>query len=205
MTVKPFKQETALVRIIDLLPADSGLAEQAAVALVEGFREIAPSAWQTLEAAREEVAECLEEGRLCRAAVDDDGRLLGWIGGRYSYARVWELHPLVVLPSQQGRGIGRALVLDLEKLVAERGGLTLMLGTDDETGSTSLGGLDLYPDVWRHIGAIRNLRRHPFEFYQKLGYVVIGLVPDANGWGRPDILMAKRVGRPQAGDFPPGG
>jgi aminoglycoside 6'-N-acetyltransferase I len=53
--------------------------------------------------------------------------------------------------------------------------------------------VDVYPDVWRYIAEIRNLNRHPFTFYQKLGYVVCGIVPDANGPGKPDILMAKRV------------
>jgi aminoglycoside 6'-N-acetyltransferase I len=33
------------------------------------------------------------------------------------------------------------------------------------------------------------------EFYRKLGFVIVGVVPDANGPGKPDILMAKRVGR----------
>jgi len=42
---------------------------------------------------------------------------------------------------------------------------------------------------------IRNLGRHPYEFYQKLGYVIVGVIPDANGLGKPDILMAKSVAR----------
>gem|GEM_PF-3806500 len=33
--------------------------------------------------------------------------VLGWIGGYVSCARGWELHPRVVHPRVQGRGIGR--------------------------------------------------------------------------------------------------
>jgi aminoglycoside 6'-N-acetyltransferase I len=106
---------------------------------------------------------------------------------------VWELHPLVVRQAAQGGGVGRALVEDLVAQVRERGGLTLTLGSDDEDDMTSLSGVDLYPDVWRHIATIRNLRRHPYEFYQRCGFSIIGLVPDANGPGKPDILMARRV------------
>ena len=64
---------------------------------------------------------------------------------------------------------------------------------DDESGLTTLSGIALYPDPWAHIAAIRNLRGHPFGFYQKCGFAVVGVVPDANGLGQPDILMAKRV------------
>ncbi len=74
----------------------------------------------------------------------------------------------------------------------ERGGITLQLGSDDESGMTSLYGADLYPDVLGHLANIRNLRGHPYEFYQKLGFSIVGVMPDANGPGKPDIFMAKR-------------
>jgi aminoglycoside 6'-N-acetyltransferase I len=181
------------MQISNLQPNDTVAIEQAAHALLAGFRDHAPDAWPDLAAARTEVQEALGPGKVCRIAQDDDRTVLGWVGGRHSYARVWELHPLVVHPSAQRRGIGRALVADLEVQVRQRGGLTVLLGSDDETDMTTLSRVDLYPDVWPHIRSIRNLRGHPFEFYQKCGYVLVSVVPDANGRGKPDILMAKRV------------
>jgi len=179
---------------ISTLQADDVVViEQAAEALVAGFRDHWPDAWPSLTSARAEVQQALEPGRICRVARDDDGSVLGWIAGRFSYARVWELHPLVVFPGVQRRGIGRALVADFEAQVRRRGGLTVLLGSDDEDNMTSLSGVDLYPNVCSHISHIRNLRSHPYEFYQKCGFVIVGVVPDANGLGKPDILLAKRV------------
>jgi aminoglycoside 6'-N-acetyltransferase I len=41
---------------------------------------------------------------------------------------------------------------------------------------------------------IKNLRDHPFEFYLRVGFQIAGVLPDANGRGKPDIFLAKRVG-----------
>ena len=127
-------------------------------------------------------------------AFDDNGTVLGWIGGISEYrGNVWELHPLAVRPDYQVKGIGSALVTDLEERVKERGGFTIRVGTDDEDNMTTLGGIDLYPNVFEHIARIRNIKGHPYEFYQKLGFVIVGVILDANGLGKPDIIMAKRV------------
>lgn len=182
------------MRIIPLTAADTAAVQQAAVLLVVAFREHWPDSWPELPGALEEVHECLEAGNICLASVDGDSRLLGWIGARPAYGVTgWELHPLVVDPARQGEGIGRALVTALEAEVQARGGVTLFLGSDDEDGMTSLAGVDLYPDVTGHIRSIHNLKRHPYEFYQKMGYTIVGVIPDANGPGKPDILMAKRI------------
>lgn len=181
--------------IIDLPAGNRELIHQAASLLVEGFKAHWPHAWPDLDAGLEEVRACLAPGRINRAAVDEDGTLLGWVGASREYAgHAWELHPLVVHPDHQGQGIGRALVTDLETRVRDQGGITIYLGTDDEDTMTSLGNLDLYPDVPGHIKRIQNLRGHPYGFYQRLGYVIVGVIPDANGPGKPDIIMAKRVG-----------
>jgi aminoglycoside 6'-N-acetyltransferase I len=186
-------ERAPLFSILDLDAGDEEAIRQAANLLVEGFRDDWPEAWPTEEEALQEVREALGEGRICRVALGEDGTVLGWIGGIPSYeGKVWELHPLVVRPDLRRRGIGRALVTDLEARVAERGALTLWLGTDDETGMTTLSGVDLYPDVLGHLANIENLRGHPYEFYLKLGFSIIGAMPDANGWGKPDIYMAKR-------------
>ena len=184
------------MNIISPTPENEHLIRQAAQLLVDAFREHWPDAWPTFEEGMKEVHEMLEAEHICRFAMDDTENLLGMIGGIPQYdGRVWELHPLAVQPNLQGKGIGRALVEDLEEQVRLRSGLTITLGTDDEDNMTSLSNIDLYESLWDKIRDIRNLKNHPFEFYQKMGYVITGVVIDANGIGKPDILMSKRVGK----------
>lgn len=183
------------MRIVDLHADNQEAIQQVAALLVAGFQEHWPDAWPDMASALAEVQESFGAGRLSRVAIDERGVVLGWIGGIEQYnGHVWELHPLVVHPERRREGIGRALVTDLEEQVRQRGGLTLWLGTDDEDDMTTLAGRDLYPNVLEHLATIRNLRGHPYEFYQKLGFVIVGAMPDANGLGKPDIFMAKRVG-----------
>lgn len=40
---------------------------------------------------------------------------------------------------------------------------------------------------------MRNFKRHPYEFYQKCGFALVGVLPDANGPGRPDVFLARRI------------
>ncbi len=143
------------MQISDLDPNNEQLIQQAAALLVEGFREHWPDAWPDQGSALAEVREALApESALPRGARRPGHDCLGWIGGYATYAKVWELHPLVVRPDTQGQGVGRALVADLDARVGERGGLTIMLGSDDEDDMTSLSGVELYPDVWTHIARI---------------------------------------------------
>lgn len=179
------------MQILDLAGQSELLLDRAAALLVEAFDQ--PHGWPTMERAREEVAHVLQEG-FARGMVEE-ATLLGWVGGLPEYhGKVWELHPLVVRRSRRKRGIGRALVEAFEAEARHRGGLTATLGTDDDSGMTSLADADLYADIPRHISELRDLgRNHPFLFYRKLGYVVTGVMPDANGAGKPDIYMSKRL------------
>ena len=184
------------MRIVDLTATDTAVIEQDASLLVDGFADTGSTSWRTRAEALDAVHESLGANRVSRVALDAGGTVAGWIGGLPAYdGHVWELHPLVVRRDCRGQGIGRALVADFEARVRERGGATIYLGADDENGRTSIGGRDLYPDPLRAAANVVSTAQHPLEFYRKMGFVVVGVLPDANGFGKPDIFMAKRLGR----------
>lgn len=101
----------------------------------------------------------------------------------WQYEYVWEIHPLVTKKEVRGTGIGTILVKSLENEVSKLGGVTVWLGSDDEDHSTTLSGIDIYEDLYENIKNIKNIKNHPYEFYKKLGYTIVGVMPDANGYG----------------------
>ena len=146
-----------------------------------------------MESARLEVARFIgNQERLALAAVEN-GRVLGWIGAIRHSCYAWELHPLVVDPAHQRRGCGMLLVTALEDVARCAQIRTIWLGSDDDFGGTNLFGVDLFPDVVGQLQRLACVGVHPYEFYRRLGYVLIGVLPDVNGPGRHDILMAKRI------------
>lgn len=175
--------------IVDLRPSHLEWIAQAARIL----HQTLPQGWTTVESALAEVWTSFGPDRISRVAVDERGDVVGWIGAIRRYSHAWELHPLAVRPDRQREGIGSALVQDLERLLRERGCLTLFVGSDDETGETSVANTDLFPDVLEHARRLTVTGSHPVDFYRTLGFVVIGVLPDANGPGKPDIWLAKRI------------
>ena len=147
--------------------------------------------------ATQETRRMMSSNRIALAAIadiDDQLHVVGIIGAIPQYGVTgWELHPLAVSRQHQRHGIGRLLVETLEVEVAARGCVTLYLGSDDEDGTTSLYGTDLYDDTFNKIMNIENIDYHPYEFYEKMGYKIVGVIPDANGIGKPDIWMAKHI------------
>lgn len=186
-------------KITRLEAGDADTVRRTAELLFETFGERAPE-WPDVQTIVRDLQDSTSRGeaeRINLVARADDGAILGFIGGvNEGNLYLWELDPLAVREDRRRQGIGEALVAELERLISERGALTLFLGTDDWNNLTSLGGIDLFPDVLGHLAQIRSLTDHPYLFYQKQGFVIVGTVPDANGWGKPDILLAKRVGQP---------
>lgn len=184
------------MRIVDVHTEDLDLINQVANLLVEGFRDTGSTSWLDSESGLREVRESLQDDRISLAALDDNRALLGWVSGIRKYdGHTWELHGLVVRSEFRGRGIGRTLVQALENRISELGGTTVYLGTDDENYRTTVSGIDLYPNVLEKLVDIENPGNHPYEFYQKVGFTIVGIIPDANGLGKPDIFMAKRIKR----------
>lgn len=157
----------------------------------ELLRQAFPNSYS--DCAHEEILKCLDEERVALGAIDN-GKLVGFVGAIPQYGfTAWELHPLVVSESSRFQGIGTKLCNQLEIILKEKGCLTIYLGSDDETGSTTLSNTNLFEDTFEKIKNIKNIKGHPYEFYQKVGYQIVGVIPNANGIGKPDIWLAKSV------------
>jgi aminoglycoside 6'-N-acetyltransferase I len=183
------------MRIDDLLPNHADRTDELTHLVHSEFQKVVPDWLPHLDDARQRVLESMQAGRISRVLLDESNEVVGWIAGTHQYGHVWELHPLVVAESHQGKGYGRLLIQDLERLVAKRGALTLLVGTSDETDRTTLFGADLYEDTPNHLAKLRSTRPHPLDFYVKVGFTVVGVVPDAEGLGKPTITLAKRIDR----------
>lgn len=154
-----------------------------------------PAGWPTLDHALNEIKNLFVQGNICLAVIENDV-VIGWggiLGPKYN-GHVFELHPLAVRNDKRRQGIGRALVTALENEARKQGGLTIYLGADDEVGDgeTSLANVDLYEDLPEKLSNF-NPGTHQAGFYLKLGYKIIGVMPDANGYGKPDIFFGKRL------------
>ncbi len=187
------KSKTELC-ICDLVPQNAERLKATSLMLFEGFREYWPGIYPSQANAMGEVRASLEEGRISRVAVLPNGELRGWVAAASrNSGYVWELHPMVVDRAFRRQGVGRALVEDLVGQLKARGGLTIWLSTGGKAAGTTLGGVELFPGVIDHLKDVQGLHEPPFEFYQEVGFEIIGVMPNASGPGKPDIYMGMPV------------
>ena len=132
------------------------------------------------------------------AAVEEN-EVIGWTGIAMTEdvydGNVFELYPLVVRPDKRQKGIGKMLLAAIEEAARSKGGLTIYMGVnaDRACDKTSLSDVDLYDDLPKHLSEFDPGEHRLAAFYIKHGYKVIGVIPDANGLGKPDIMLGKRL------------
>jgi aminoglycoside 6'-N-acetyltransferase I len=178
-------------RIGDLGSKNTDWIQQTAQIAFEASQSISKIWLPTVEAAIEEVHESLERDGISRVLVDGN-RVVAWIGAfRQFSGRVVEIHPLIVARANQGNGLSRQMVRHVEVWARKQGALTLLVGTSDETKATSLSGVDVYGDVGQAIANFHQLAPYPCGFWLRLGFRIVGVLPDAEGFGKPNIMMAK--------------
>lgn len=180
------------MRVTDLTEADIDLIDQVAHILLECFAEFSPGWLATLEDAVDEVFESFEPGRRSRVLINDAEDVLGWVGA-FEDEHCWEIHPIAVALEHQRQGHGTGLVEDIAALAREAGAVALWAGTGDETGATSLFGRDLYADPLAAMTNLTAAARHPVNFWRKVGFTLVGVLPDEEGLGKPGIHFARRI------------
>jgi aminoglycoside 6'-N-acetyltransferase I len=167
--------------------------ERAAKILIDTFSEV--NMWPDIDEkeASDTVKECIEERNIC-IGIKINNQLIGWVGLRPMYEKTWELHPLAIMPEFQRKGYGKILMNEMEKIAREKGIIGIMAGSDDETNKTSLSEKEITEEnIFEEIKNIKNYKSHPYDFYKKCGYIIVGIIPNANGLKKPDIWLWKDI------------
>jgi len=167
--------------------------KEAAKILYETFAGIGSWPELNIESAINEVNECIADEFIC-FGIKIENKLIGWIGLRPMYEKTWELHPIVIKKEFHGKGFGKILLDEMEKIAQEKEIIGIVAGSDDHINGTSLSEKDITGEnIFDEIRNIKNYKNHPFEFYKKCGYAIIGIIPNANGHRKPDIWLWKDI------------
>lgn len=178
--------------LVSLEALDARVLEALARITLAAAREHSPDWLADLDDASEQLSEARAPGKVARVVVAN-GEPIGWVAAAPAWGQIWDLHPLIVAIDHQRRGHGRRLVRTIEQIAAASGALTMTLGTSDTTGATSLAGVDLYEDTFAQLAAMQVRRPHPVSFWVRLGYRITGVIPDAEGRGKPSIQLSRRL------------
>jgi len=98
-----------------------------------------------------------------------------------------------VAVDHQRRGHGLRLVRAVEDIARAAGALTMLLGTSDTVNATSLSNVDLYDHLGARLESMTVRAPHAVEFWQRVGYTIVGVIPDAEGPRKPSIQLSRRL------------
>ncbi len=152
--------------IAAMLEADTFVASEVAVAL-----ELVDSALEHAGDARADyrVLVATDAG----AGAGADGVAVGYVcyGPTPMTDSTWDLYWLCTAAAARGRGIGGALVADMERVIAAAGGRRVRVETSVEEA----------------YGAARS-------FYERHGYLEVGRIPDFYKPGDDLLTLCKQIG-----------
>ena len=181
-----------MTTIVELDSPDTRTVEQLAQITFDAFRESSPQWLPTMETARRQVLAVVETNQIGKVLVDQDRTPMGWIG-LIPGARVWEIHPIAIAVEHQYKGYGQLLVEDAAAMATNAGALTLFASTSDEVGTTNLFGQNLYDNPALALANLQATGRTPYKFWESAGFTVVGVLPDAEGKGKPSIHLAREL------------
>lgn len=182
-------------------PVDE-LQLQEAATLAFAAMEPVSSAWPTFDACLGDLLDATRrEDSLLLAAATPDGRLCGLLSAFPAYVgQILRLDLIAVAPDLQRRGVGSALLGSLQIAARARGFHSVLTSYPDEAGRTPLAGRNLYPSPLASLSEFDRTAADsplsadsPLAFFLRSGFALTGVVPDAHGAGRPELLLARRL------------
>jgi len=176
--------------IVPLAELDAAALEQLAYVTLASAQTHVTEWLADLDAAREELADALAPEKTALVLIES-GKPIAWVAAARDWGRIWELHPLIVAVDHQRRGHGLRLVRAIEDIARAAGALTMLLGTSDTVDATSLSNVDLYEGTGARLDAMTVRAPHAVTFWQRAGYKIVGVLPDAEGPGKPSIQLAR--------------
>jgi len=126
--------------------------------------------------------------------AEESSRVIAFVGVlHHVFPKAYQIEPLIVEHQFRRQGIGGKLLELTEFKLKQEGIHTLFITAQDTESSTNLSGQDFYADNPLALLANIEYSNHPMRFYEKRGYHITGIIPDANGFGRPEYILSKRI------------
>ena len=139
-------------------------AEEVARIVREGFQTVADEIGIDIPPVHESTAEVLpsfDAGEITLVAETPDGELVGTVRGERMDGGSVMVRRLAVLPAWRGRGIARALMLELERAYPDTNRFELF------TGAGAIGPLGLYESLGYRLMEPRETGNVPLVYLEK--------------------------------------
>lgn len=131
---------------------------------------------------------------LSLVARDPEGTPIGWLRAEHFRGQASaEIKLVAVHPARRRQEVARTLVMAAEERMSGNACVTMLATVGDTRGRTSLYGIDVTEDAPRLLAGFHCHADHPAGFFLRIGYRLVGLLPDAYGPGKHDLTLARRI------------